>query len=385
MSNLFQSIKNFFSQKEPLPPGMYTYKTPPEAEEQYRLHLRIEKDGSGLLIINAATVLHLNQTAVEYAYHFIKGADVESVVTQVADRYQVEPEQARQDYEDFLDKILTLIHTPDLDPVTYLDIERQQPYSGDISAPYRLDCALTYQVSDNSHLETAPVERVDRTLTSQEWVSIFQKARDNGIPHLLFTGGEPTLREDLPEFIRAAEELGLVTGLLTDGLKLDDDDYRQGLIKNGLDHIMVVFDPSNEALWSTLQKILAEDCFTTVHLTLNKGENLHHVIARLARMGANALSLSTADEDLTDELQKLRDTAAFNQLELVWDLPVPYCRNNPVRLELQRDAEQRAPQGAGKAWLYVEPDGDVLPAQGMYEQILGNMLRDPWDQIWEKS
>jgi len=33
----------------------------------------------------------------------------------------------------------------------------------------------------------------------------------------------------------------------------------------------------------------------------------------------------------------------------------------------------------------VEPDGDVLPAQGMYEQILGNMLRDPWDQIWEKS
>jgi organic radical activating enzyme len=385
MSNLFQSIKNFFSQKEPLPPGMYTYKTPPEAEEQYRLHLRIEKDGSGLLIINAATVLHLNQTAVEYAYHFIKGADVESVVTQVADRYQVEPEQAQQDYEDFLDKILTLIHTPDLDPVTYLDIERQQPYSGDISAPYRLDCALTYQVSDNSHLKTAPVERVDRTLTTQEWVSIFQKARDNGIPHLLFTGGEPTLREDLPEFIRAAEELGLVTGLLTDGLKLDDDDYRQGLIKNGLDHIMVVFDPSNEALWSTLQKILAEDCFTTVHLTLNKGENLHHVIARLARMGANALSLSTADEDLTDELQKLRDTAAFNQLELVWDLPVPYCRNNPVRLELQRDAEQRAPQGAGKAWLYVEPDGDVLPAQGMYEQILGNMLRDPWDQIWEKS
>lgn len=385
MSNLFQSIKNFFSQKEPLPPGMYTYKTSPDAEEQYRLHLRIEKDGSGLLIINAATVLHLNQTAVEYAYHFIKGADVESVVAQVADRYQVEPEQAQQDYEDFLDKILTLIHTPDLDPVTYLDIERQQPYSGDISAPYRLDCALTYQVSDISHLKTAPVERVDRILTTQEWVSIFQKARDNGIPHLLFTGGEPTLREDLPEFIRVAEELGLVTGLLTDGLKLDDDDYRQGLIKNGLDHIMVVFDPSNEALWSTLQKILAEDCFTTVHLTLNKGENLHHVIARLARMGANALSLSTADEDSADELQKLRDAAAFNQLELVWDMPVPYCRNNPVTLELQRDAEQRAPQGAGKAWLYVEPDGDVLPAQGMYEQILGNMLRDPWDQIWEKS
>ncbi|MFN2303777.1 MAG: PqqD family peptide modification chaperone, partial [Anaerolineales bacterium] len=218
MSNFFQSIKNLFAPKEPLPPGIYTYQTSPEADDQYRLHLRIEKDGSGILIINAATVLHLNQTAVEYAYHFIKGADVENVVAQVADRYKVEPAQAQQDYEDFLDKILTLIHTPDLDPVTYLDIERQQPYSGDISAPYRLDCALTYQISDLSHLESAPLERVDRELTTQEWMTIFQNAYDNGIPHLVFTGGEPTLREDLPELISKAEELGLVTGLLTDGL-----------------------------------------------------------------------------------------------------------------------------------------------------------------------
>lgn len=385
MSNLIKRIKSLFSQKEPLPPGLYTYQTPPDVEEQYRLHLRIEKDGSGLLIINAATVLHLNQTAVEYAFHYIKGADIEQVVAQVADRYKVDPEQARQDYEDFLEKILTLIHTPDLDPVTYLDIERQQPYTGDISAPYRLDCALTYQVSDSSHLETAPVERVDRELTTQEWIAIFKKAYENGIPHLLLTGGEPTLRADLPELIRAAEDLGLVTGLLTDGLKLDDDDYRQGLINDGLDHLMMVFDPHNDALWLTLQKVLAEDCFTTVHLTLRGDENLQPVIARLARMGANALSLSTGDEDLANELQKLRDMAAFNQLELVWDMPVPYSSNNPVSLELQKDEEQLAPQGAGKAWLYVEPDGDVLPAQGMYDHILGNMLNDPWDEIWRKS
>jgi len=38
--------------------------------------------------------------------------------------------------------------------------------------------------------------------------------------------------------------------------------------------------------------------------------------------------------------------------------------------------------GAGKAWLYVEPDGDVLPAQGMADQILGNILRDEWEKIY---
>jgi MoaA/NifB/PqqE/SkfB family radical SAM enzyme len=102
-------------------------------------------------------------------------------------------------------------------------------------------------------------------------------------------------------------------------------------------------------------------------------------------MGANALSLSTADEGLADELQRSRDTAAMQQLELVWDLPVPYSQNNPVALELEKLANQPAPEGAGKAWLYIEPDGDVLPAQGLYEQILGNLLTDPWEKIWSKG
>jgi hypothetical protein len=43
--------------------------------------------------------------------------------------------------------------------------------------------------------------------------------------------------------------------------------------------------------------------------------------------------------------------------------------------------EDNVPSGAGKAWLYVEPDGDVLPAQGMADKILGNLLRDEWSTI----
>lgn len=385
MTNIFNAIKNVFTQKEPLSAGMYTYHTPEGADDQYRLHLRIEKDGTGLLIINAATILHLNQTAVEFAYHIIQQTDADTVAEEVAHRYQIDREQAHQDFIDFIEKIQTLIATPDLDPVTYLDIERQEPYTGETSAPYRLDCALTYQVSEDSHRESAPLDRVDRELTTDEWVAIFHKAFNNGIPHLLFTGGEPTLREDLPELLLEAENLGLVTGLLTDGLKMDDDDYRNTLLTNGLDHLLMVFDPDNPKEWQVLEKFLAEDLFTTVHLTLRKGVDLQPHIRRLAEMGTHALSLSEADTDLTDELQALRDFAAVQQIELVWDMPVPYSNNNPVSLELENAENQEAPQGAGKAWLYVEPDGDVLPAQGMYEHILGNMLTDPWEQIWGKK
>ncbi len=384
MSNLIESIKGFFTKKEPLSAGIYSYNTPPEADEQYRLHLRIEQDGSGLLVINASTVLHLNQTAVEYAYYLINGIEPEQVAKIISDRYKVDTAVALKDFEDLKDKIMTLINTPDLDPVTYLGIERQTPYTAQISAPYRLDCALTYRVGEGSLQEDAPVDRVDRELSTEEWTTILHKAYNQGIPHILFTGGEPTLREDLTELLEQAEEIGLVTGLLTDGLKLQDDNYLREILLKGLDHLMIVLEPDNEGQWRALEKILPEDIFTTVHLTLQDSEDLQPYIKRLVEMGANALSLSAADENKEDKLQNLRNFAAIQGIDLVWDMPVPYSRNNPVALELEKQGNETVPEGAGKAWLYVEPDGDVLPAQGLYDQVLGNILRDSWEYIWEK-
>ncbi|MBG0771624.1 MAG: radical SAM protein, partial [Anaerolineaceae bacterium] len=306
------------------------------------------------------------------------------LIATVAKRYQVDAEQIRQDYEAFQDQIQTLIHTPDLDPVTYLGIERQEPYEAEISAPYRLDCALTYRVDGDSQQSDAPVDRVDRELTTEEWKAIFHKAWKAGIPHILFTGGEPTLREDLAELLQEAEDLGLVTGLLSDGLKLGDQAYLETLLNSGLDHFMMVFDPEDNRDWKVLETVLPDDLFTTVHLTLRFGMDLKPVIKRLAEMGVNALSLSAVDQELAEQLQSLRDYAAVQQLELVWDMPVPYSSNNPVSLELEEDNKEAFLGGAGKAWLYVEPDGDVLPAQGMACQIMGNLLTDDWAQIWSK-
>jgi MoaA/NifB/PqqE/SkfB family radical SAM enzyme len=69
-------------------------------------------------------------------------------------------------------------------------------------------------------------------------------------------------------------------------------------------------------------------------------------------------------------------------MQPTWDLPVPYSSLNPVALELKQ-ANRNIPEGAGSAWLYVEPDGDVLPQQGV-NRVLGNLLRDPWEKIWKR-
>ena len=66
------------------------------------------------------------------------------------------------------------------------------------------------------------------------------------------------------------------------------------------------------------------------------------------------------------ELNEALNTAANLGMQLAFDLPVPYSADNPVALETARD---EVPSGAGKSWLYVEPDGDVLPAQGMADQV----------------
>ena len=76
----------------------------------------------------------------------------------------------------------------------------------------------------------------------------------------------------------------------------------------------------------------------------------------------------------------MHNQASSLGLTLRWDLPVPYSAENPVTHETIKD---EVPSGAGKAWLYVEPDGDVLPAQGLADQILGNFLKDPWEKIYK--
>jgi len=303
----------------------------------------------------------------------------------VASRYKVDIEQVKKDYQDFSGQIETLLKTPDLDPVTYFGYERITPYSQKLLAPYRLDCALTYRVPEKTSAAVAPQERVKRELSSAEWKTILQKAWAAGIPQVVFTGGEPTLREDLAELIRAAEDLGMVSGLLTDGLRLADKKYRQTVLQSGLDHTMLLLNPGSKEPWKALEALMKEDLFVTTHITISKGlvKDMPALLARLAKSGVKSLSISVDDAALKDEVKHVQTLASQFGMSLVWDVPVPYSDCNPIALERQSENEKLT-EGDGKAWLYVEPDGDVLPAQGI-NRVLGNLLTDDWKSIWKKS
>ena len=173
--------------------------------------------------------------------------------------------------------------------------------------------------------------------------------------------------------------------MLTNGQRFKDTEYRQQILNSGLDHLLFTISPLDQESWKALKLILEEDLFTTVHLTITPDlvADLPQLIGRFRELGANAVSLSTSDPKdplLAKALDTAQNLVAEADLPLKWDLPVPYSKHNPISLEL--DHNQQLSHGAGRAWFYVEPDGDVLPGQGINE-VLGNLLADDWAKIWK--
>jgi organic radical activating enzyme len=370
-------------QVAPLKPGIYHYLASDDTPIPFRLHLRIEDDESGILIINAATVLHLNPTAAAYALELVNGSTPEEAARAISQRYNVSRRRAREDYDVLQQKIITIATNPDVDPVLFMNLDRAEPYESTPAAPYRLDVALTYTTNPDGALDPLARARVDRELTTEEWKQVLTKAWEAGIPHVAFTGGEPTRRSDLVELVAYAEELGQVTGILTDGRRLSDASYVEALSQAGLDHFLIALVPESEKSLSGLKNALASDVFTAVHLTLTSSliAEVDSWLDRFHDFGVQAISISAAEstEMMKAALEETRELAATMEMDLIWDLPAPYSKINPIALEVLE-----ASSGAGRAWIYVEPDGDVLPEQGV-DKILGNLLDDPWERIWERA
>ena len=382
MTSILERWFPFTRPADPLRPGMYASLPAPEAPIPYRLHLRIEPDGTGILLVNASTVLHLNASAAAHALELIRGVPAEAAAAAVQRRFRVTRGRALADQRDLREQVLRLATQPDLDPVVFLGMERQEPGSMRPSAPYRLDLALTYATDPDGALDPLARRRVDRELTTDEWKGVLKSAWEASIPHVTFTGGEPTRRSDLADLIAYAQELGQVSGLLTQGRKLAQRDYLASLSGAGLDHILFSLAPDDKGSMAGLRAAMASDIFTAVHLILPRTlAKTRSIFEQLKALGVPAVSLTVTEPGGAGRalLPEARQLLADLGIDLVWDLPAPYSHLHPIKLEVET-----LPEGGGRSWLYVEPDGDVLPTQGL-GSVLGNALRDSWADLWARA
>jgi radical SAM protein with 4Fe4S-binding SPASM domain len=374
-----------------------------------RVHLRVEPSGRGLLTINAARVIHLNQTGTEYAHFVLEGVPEDAAVRAVQRRYRVDASTARADLRHMQAQLDRLIHSDGSTcPVHDLGLERIDPFSVDIAAPYRMDLALTYRCNNR-----CPHCYVARSANHPEmdttaWRAVLDRVWEIGIPHVCFTGGEATLRDDLVTLVGHAEELGLVTGLLTNGRRLSDASFVQALGEAGLDHVQITLESHDEAVhdgmvaasgaWrETVQGVrnaVAAGVYTTTNTTLTR-ENasaggIERTVVFIGSLGVPTFACNSLiysgrgstvgtglrEGELAPILERVREVADRQGLRLIWYTPTQYCALSPLQLELGVKACTAALYN-----MCVEPDGAVIPCQSYYEP-LGHILHDSWDGIW---
>lgn len=85
--------------------------------------------------------------------------------------------------------------------------------------------------------------------------AVLDIVRQCGQPLLQLSGGEPTLRDDLPELVRFAREAGVsYVQLNTNGIRLAKDPaYARALKEAGLDIVFLQFDGTNDRIYEYLR------------------------------------------------------------------------------------------------------------------------------------
>jgi len=367
-----------------------------------RMHLRVDPDGNGVLVVDAASLIRLNPTGSDCAWMMLSGLGEKEASARLAKRYGLRAKKAHEDYTVFRDSLEAVIRGDNV----VLDVEETPDALP--SAPFRADLALTYRCNAGcGHCYKGDREAAE--IDTGSWKTIINRLCDAGIPQVVFTGGESILREDLEELVNHAESLGLVTGLLTNGIGLADPARAESLRSAGLDYVQVTLESAESAVhdgmvgvpgaWEKtvagIRNSVAAGFHTVTNTTLclDNRNAVTGVPAFVAGLGAAAAAFNTvicsghtshgekglSDAALEALLLELKDACRTAGIRMLWYSPTEYCRLDPEQLDL---GARRCT--AASMNICVEPDGSVLPCQSWFEPV-GNMLCDSWDSIWNST
>lgn len=299
--------------------------------------------------------------------------------------------------------------------INYMNLGDYAPY---MKAPHRMDVMVSAMTKNGLwhcnqkcvHCYAAgQIHSDEEELSTAQWKEILDKLRAAGIPQVTFTGGEPTMRDDLFELIKHAR--WFISRLNTNGIKLTKD-YCRGLKEAELDSLQITFysaDPEvhnklvganqhhntvagiENALESGLSLsintplcTLNRDYVKTLEFLRDKG--VRYVTCSGLITTGNALSEESERLQLTTEEIKhiLSDAADYcfeNEMEISFTSP------GWIESDFFEEHGLTSPTcGACLSNMAVTPAGNVVPCQSWLSgNSLGNMLTDNWEKIWESE
>jgi radical SAM protein with 4Fe4S-binding SPASM domain len=241
-------------------------------------------------------------------------------------------------------------------------------------------------------------------LDTASWKKVLDLLWEAGIPHIDFTGGEPTTRPDLVELVDYAEKF--VTGLITNGRTLSS--LVKDLKRVSLDYVQISIESATPEMhdrivrspgaWketvSGIRAALDTGLYTSTNTTLTRenAKDFPELIRFLASLGVRYIGCNSLiktgrgannkqaleETELETVLRESLDVANELKLEFNWFTPTCYLKFNPLDLGLGRKS-----CSACITNMAVRPDGVVVPCQSwLHDEGLGNILTTQWERIF---
>ena len=289
-------------------------------------------------------------------------------------------------------------------------------YAPEMTAPHRMDLMVSAMEQNGAwhcnqkclHCYAAgqPMGETPE-LSTEQWKTALALLRKANIPQVTFTGGEPTLREDLAELVQAAA--WFVTRLNTNG-RLLTPELCAGLYEASLDSVQVTlysaegnihnqlvgtngFNDTVQGIRHAVEAGLIVSVNTPLcSLNTHYAETLrfaHSLGVRYATCsglipsgsacGQESRATALTPEQLTDILRQAVDTAEELGMEL--DFTSPGWLDEETLRSLGLNLIPSC--GACLSNMAVTPDGKVVPCQSwLSDEPLGDLLHDDWADIW---
>lgn len=362
-----------------------------------------------LLILRPNKVMHLNKTAMKMLQLLFEGQDVKFIVEHFT-ASGAEDQVVLNDLAAFIDDLRNMV-SGNQNVYTYKTAKIVPFGTGEIKYPVLSEIALTYRCNNACRFCYAhsPYRESDEMSTEEVKRVIDMIVDDAKVPSLSFTGGEPTLREDLFELISYGREKGLRVNLITNGRRCSSKDFVQKLVDAGLNSAQVSIEgPDAEihdfivgvpgAFEQTVQgvKNLKEtDIYTHCNSTICRPNKDHLELLvdfladelKLSYFSMNMVIYTGTAAKLRDELQvkyseieeivkRVKKRANKKGIQFVWYAPTPVCLFNPIAHGL--GAKSCA---CCDGLLSVDAEGGLLPCSSFSEPV-GNLLHEGFEQVW---
>jgi PqqA peptide cyclase len=279
-----------------------------------------------------------------------------------------------------------------------------------VDRPFGLLAELTYACPLHCPYCSNPLNLSDyrQELTTAQWCRVLAEAAELGVLQVHLSGGEPLLRRDIADIVRAASGLGLYTNLITSGLAFSARRARQ-LRAAGLDHVQVSIQADERARSDRIagtpsfaRKIAAARLVKELGwpLTLNTVLHRHNIdrieaiIGLAEQLGADRVELANTQYygwAWRNRSALLPDSGQLDRAEAVVRAAVRRLAGRMEIIYVLPDYYSRYPKpcmdGWGRRQLTVVPNGDVLPCPTAHALPLPRAsVRDhslAW--IWERS